>query len=1134
MNKVKIIMSPFKGMNGEYHTLEYEVEEGKYLHEIFQDWDLNAVNIAVNGTSIEEKALYLPSANSEIIVSGQIGIPFLIVIAISIIISVVLSVVMMLLFPVKPPKFEPPEKEGSSFSWSGIQTTQGPGNVVPIIYGRHRVGGQLLTAYVEERTNNQEFTIQDPVLNMLISVGEGEIEEFEMDTVEINDQPISNYQEISLDSRLGTPNQTPIPFFTQSKNTFDQGNIDFSENPVTYTTLAAINGFIIHVDFAAGLYHIDAKSGVRANNTSTWQYRYRLNVGPGSWSAPQRISTSTDQKKTVHRPIKVENLPLAVYDIEISHVSATFTDDQSEFKPYLTKISEIVDVTEAFPNTALYGLRVVATENLQGSLPNATVIIKGTKVRVGSFLNTPIYSENPSWCLMDFMTNVRYGLGLPDEEIDLASFIAFASYCDEFVDVDEDHDGIADAQEKRAIISYVIDTDADAPQVIDEILMPTRAVLVKTEGLWKVKIAQDSVPVQLITWASTIRDSVILTYIRDSEATNVLECRFSNSNDDYEQDVLVYPRVEDWPYQVNKSSLEFRSAARPTQIERETAFNLVSRRYQKQAIEFEMNIAGMIFEIMDVIRFSHPLPGYGWSGRVVENYGATVTNTREIVLDSEVPFAPGGIYHVFLQNKDDVQNVRLLVNPASTQTVNTRVLQLDAAEPDLTFVPSEGYTQWAFGKAEPFNTAYKLFRITKVERAGDFIISVTGVEHNPTIFDPFTAELLPSPSHLIKPDGPPPPLIQLVGFEEIFRDATGNLNNFIVLEWDVMQVEEARRVNPRIKYGVYGGGLVYRRYVEGSAVAGSLLVGEFLAAEAGSQDFDNLSGFNLVGSVTGQYAFQYKELAPPVGTIIQYRVVPISVRGTPNYDGLLQVEITVTNIDVTPPAASVGLVAEGGIRAIELSWSNPTVLDFDGVEIWASKINNRAAATKVGSVFNGGVTFSHTGLGNLETWYYWIRSFDYAGNFSPFHPESPTAGVSATTLDGFGDNLRLSGNYLYANNVPYNASGVHVGEIYIADAMAIATITAEFAVANEPNELAVTYFYDGQEHWIYLLDEPDAEGSRYGAQGNNAVVYNTKTRMMGAIAANTTIPIKLYNIEDSNTSTVTWVRVMIYGFSAGT
>jgi len=227
MNKVKIIMSPFKSMCGDYHTHEYDVEEGQYLHEIFHDWNLDTIKVAVNGQYIEEKEGYLPPKDSEIIVSGKIGWEIVIAIVVAIIVSIVLNVLMTVLFPVKPPKFEPPEKDGPSFGWAGIKTTQGPGNVVPIIYGRHRVGGQLLSAYVEERTNNQQFTIQDPVLHMLISVGEGEIEEFEFDTIEINDQPISNYQEISLEFRPGLPTQTAIPFFTQVKNSFDQGNIDF-------------------------------------------------------------------------------------------------------------------------------------------------------------------------------------------------------------------------------------------------------------------------------------------------------------------------------------------------------------------------------------------------------------------------------------------------------------------------------------------------------------------------------------------------------------------------------------------------------------------------------------------------------------------------------------------------------------------------------------------------------------------------------------------------------------------------------------------------------------------------------------------------------------------------------------------
>ncbi|MBS7737944.1 MULTISPECIES: hypothetical protein [unclassified Chelatococcus] len=66
------------------------------------------------------------------------------------------------------------------------------------------------------------------------------------------------------------------------------------------------------------------------------------------------------------------------------------------------------------------------------------------------------------------------------------------------------------------------------------------------------------------------------------------------------------------------------------------------------------------------------------------------------------------------------------------------------------------------------------------------------------------------------------------------------------------------------------------------------------------------------------------------------------------------------------------------------------------VEIYASKTNNRATATKVGDTIG---TFVHGNLGVSETWYYWFRAID---NNSPplvgeWYPFSPTDGVVATT-----------------------------------------------------------------------------------------------------------------------------------------
>ncbi|MCO5077270.1 MAG: hypothetical protein M9937_16500 [Chelatococcus sp.] len=71
-------------------------------------------------------------------------------------------------------------------------------------------------------------------------------------------------------------------------------------------------------------------------------------------------------------------------------------------------------------------------------------------------------------------------------------------------------------------------------------------------------------------------------------------------------------------------------------------------------------------------------------------------------------------------------------------------------------------------------------------------------------------------------------------------------------------------------------------------------------------------------------------------------------------------------------------------------------MTLNRVEIYASKTNNRATATKIGDTTG---TFVHGNLGVSETWYYWFRAID---NNSPplvgeWYPFSPTDGVVATT-----------------------------------------------------------------------------------------------------------------------------------------
>ena len=113
--------------------------------------------------------------------------PFLITFAIGIAISIATTALSYLLFPPAKPHVQGGAIDEPTFSFEGIRTTIGPGQVVPVIYGRHRVGGQLLSASVNQamtvvgydrpgRPRQQvEALSTPPTLTMLLALGEGPI-----------------------------------------------------------------------------------------------------------------------------------------------------------------------------------------------------------------------------------------------------------------------------------------------------------------------------------------------------------------------------------------------------------------------------------------------------------------------------------------------------------------------------------------------------------------------------------------------------------------------------------------------------------------------------------------------------------------------------------------------------------------------------------------------------------------------------------------------------------------------------------------------------------------------------------------------------------------------------------------------
>ncbi|EOZ9184538.1 phage tail protein, partial [Escherichia coli] len=122
--------------------------------------------------------------------------------------------------------------------------------------------------------------------------------------------------------------------------------------------------------------------------------------------------------------------------------------DQLQNKTLWSSYTEIIDVKQCYPNTAIVGLQVDA-EQFGGQQMTVNYHIRGRIIQVPSNYDPekrtysgiwdgslkPAYSNNPAWCLWDMLTHPRYGMGkrLGAADVDKWALYAIGQYCDQRV-----------------------------------------------------------------------------------------------------------------------------------------------------------------------------------------------------------------------------------------------------------------------------------------------------------------------------------------------------------------------------------------------------------------------------------------------------------------------------------------------------------------------------------------------------------------------------------------------------------------------------------------------------------------------------------------------------------------------------
>jgi predicted phage tail protein len=867
-----ILCSPIRAADGSWRIWRTEIPLPGTVIDVLTFYDtLTAERIILNGrVLLDEEYLSLTlRPGDEILVIPRWGDPvvtpaLLITFAVGLAVSLAVTGLTYLLFPPAKPHIQAPDE--ATFSWEGIRTAIGPGAVVPVIYGRHRVGGQLLSASVD-----QAMTVVDvgqsqrsltavatpPTLTMLIALGEGPIDATLLpETIQINGQPLANFPGVVPSFALGTSDQGPLPAFGETRQTFADGR-EIPTNEIIYTTTVPVQAFILNIVFNEGLYHFTS-DGNKEDNAVSVRYYYQRNAE--GWNGPLDWDITAARTSPVRLGIRREGLPLGTYDIRLALVAVKNNNEQRDrWKPTLESVTEIQQNIQTYPNTALLGLRSVATNALQGALPNITLDVRGRTVRVGSFASGLTWSDNPAWCMMDFLTDTRYGLGIPDAEIDLGAFAAWAAYCDQVID-----------GETRHTFNYVLDRDSRAQSAVLEMQGASRTLLFKSEGLWTPRPTRDDPPVQLLSWANC--SDLKLTYTRDVDRINVMEARYANQDNEFQQDVLTWPTMDNWPADVRKASLEIRGVTKASRIMRALQFELNRRRYETLTLECTCALDALVLQPHDLLRFAHPLPGWGVSGRV--QAGSTMTM---LTLDETVTFVGAQSYLVYVRHENDVVEMRPVIyfgdGPATTLALATPLGQTPAPRTSL----------WAFGAVVGVaDSAVKVFRVVNLKRSSATTLTLQAVIHNPSIYDEPNASPLPVTTVLFNPLGPPPAITSLILTEVTRIQPSGASLHVVNISWDVAALTAG--------FAPYGGAMVFRRTVLSGDLAGIAAAG---IAQAGVSQQDSNLNYAPLFQVTG-HILDFDDYTVTSHVTYVYRVVPISQRGVPNELGAREALIHVS------------------------------------------------------------------------------------------------------------------------------------------------------------------------------------------------------------------------------------------------
>ena len=260
-------------------------------------------------------------------------------------------------------------------------------------------------------------------------------------------------------------------------------------------------------------------------------------------------------------------------------------------------------------------------QDVWGGMPKVQAKIQGKKVKTynASLVEqTASYQTNPAWCILDYLTNTRYGKGLTTNEIDLQSFYDASQVCETQVTPYSGGSNI-----NIFDCNTAVDTSRSLIDNLRELIKGCRGYIPYTQGKYSLVIETTGTASITLT-----EDDIIggygLAIPTKNEKYNRVIASFVNPEKNYQVDEVQFPPIDDSGLPSADQHATMKNADGGFLLEGRFQFPTLTSKYQaeemaevilrrsREAIGLSLNVTfkGYELNIGDIVNVTHSSIGF--------------------------------------------------------------------------------------------------------------------------------------------------------------------------------------------------------------------------------------------------------------------------------------------------------------------------------------------------------------------------------------------------------------------------------------------------------------------------------------------------------------------------------------------